>query len=231
MDNLYKSSSAEILKTSDLSVTVIAHSEIIDKDNDLIIVKGFNHDYLMNESTHKARLWHMVGSEYDVGTIVKSESMNDRQVPYVVQDITFDDNKKGHATKAYVESEIYKSVSIGFKRVREQEVKRDDGITVYKAIKPFETSFVFADKGRNRNALIIKKAEDILGKDYREIYSFEQEIEMLKADLADFVINDEKYKAEIKELKQMLERANINNDKSAQERVLEIFKTIGKGSL
>lgn len=229
MDNMFKASKAEILKTSDLSVTVVAHSEIIDKDNDLIIVKGFDNDYLMKSTSHKARLWHMVGNEYDVGVITKSESMNDRQIPYVMQEILFDDDKKGHATKTYVESEIYKSVSIGFKRVREQEIKRDDGITIYKAIKPFETSFVFADKGRNRNALIIKKAEEILGKDYREIYSFEQEIEMLKIDLSETVVNEEKYKAEIIELKKMLGRANIHKEKTAQEHVIEIYKTIGKG--
>ena len=177
----------------DREIELITTAEVVDKDKEVILVDGFDHDYLMNETAHKGLLQHK--KHLNFGTIIRSSKEIYNGVSSVKQIILADDSKRGNATLEAVKSGLFPNISFGF--IKSPNCKKiKNGITYYTKVLPFETSVMLEDTQSNPYGIVLKGlAEDIDLQD--KIESLTNELELTITDKNNLATMLRQYESEI----------------------------------
>lgn len=160
-------------KVSDRDIEVIALVESIDKDNDLVLVDGFNHDYLMTQTPHESYIQHNKSLAW--GIINKSETVTYAGKPAIKQTISAYNTPLGDATLAGVKAGIFPNVSIGAKPLKKEDISFKNGVMVVANVYPDETSVTLPGTQKNYYAKVLKSFVDGA--------TIEQQLEMANSEI------------------------------------------------
>ena len=143
------------LSQNDRILKVVATTQDPDSQGDIIMTKGYNNDYLMNQTDHKVRFEH----SHDVGEIQKSVSILDATVPYVEQEFRLDDTDIGKSMLTFVKEDIIERVSVAGKG---SDVYYKSNYRYIGKLDPHETTLCMM--GVNPNAKVLKSVSAFAGK-------------------------------------------------------------------